>query len=219
MTTVSAKWTAAPSGTWAVWPCCSCSTTPWLSCPVRRCGTCRALNSCGSTLTPGPAAVRRAPYGSGSVRPMYRHLRSSVHLPPLAVVKTCAFFGKWTSLSAPCPTLAPLLGQPQPPLAPKPAGGSTKTSPSHPLKAFLRRHQRQWRLVFMVKALPQPLQWWSTSWVRRSWRCPNLTQKSIGPTMAMKTLASLFDALSSNVHLSLTCRHLPPHPHRPCPLY
>ncbi|KAK7929120.1 hypothetical protein WMY93_005515 [Mugilogobius chulae] len=96
--------------------------------PARRSGTCKASSSFALMQTPGPVAVRRGPCGSGFVRCMFPHLMSSVLLPPLAEARTCASFGKWTLLSAPCPTLAPLLGPPQPPSAPKPAGVFEKAS-------------------------------------------------------------------------------------------
>lgn len=138
---------------------------------------------------------------------------------PSAVARISASSERWTSPSAPCLTLAPSLAPPPPPSAPRPAGGSTKTSPSPPQKASLRSRQRLSRLACMEKVLPQPPQWSSMNWRMKSWLCPNLTLKSTGKTTAMKTQVSQCGALSLNVHLSMICLHLPLLPDHPHPFY
>lgn len=135
---------------------------------------------------------------------------------PSAVARIFASSARWTLLSAPYLTQALLLAPPPPCSAPKPAGGSTKTSHSHPQKASLRKPPKPSRLVCMGKAPQQPPRSSSMSWGRKNWHCPNSTQKSTGKTTVTRTQASLCGALSLNVHLNLTCLHL--HPPPPLPL-
>lgn len=139
-------------------------------------------------------------------------------LPP-AVARTFASSVRWTLLFAPYLTPALLPAPPPPHSAPKPAGGSTKTSHSPPQKASLRKPPKPSRQVCMGKARQRPPRWSSMSWGRKSWRCPNSTQKNIGKTTVTRTPASLCGASSLSVHLSLTCLHLPPPPPLPLPLW
>lgn len=136
------KSTAAPSVTWAALPCSSFSTTLWLSSLARQCVMWNPSSSCGSTTIPGPVAVRLAHFGSSSGPTASPVQSCSVPLLLPAVAWTSASCVRWTLPCAPCQTLAPWQDPPPLPSAPRPAGGSPRTSLLAPPRVSLKRAQK-----------------------------------------------------------------------------
>lgn len=218
-TIASGRLTAGPSEILAAWPSFTSSTTLWLSCQVRPWKTPRASSSSASTITPGPAAARPFPSGSGSGTPASPPLSSCALLQPSDVARISDFSGSWTLPSALYLTPALWLEPPPPPSAPRPAGGSPRTSLHRHPRPRTRRAQSRWNPshspLSSLSIFPKPpLNPSHPSMNSPSMRLPSprWTKKNTGATMVTKTPPS---AATSSSALPTTTTHPSPHP----PLY